>query len=110
LGVADEDIVCRLFHFILIVAASTWYFSLRTGSITSWATFQQDFLNKYGDDKTHAALVLKLSYLNMETKEKFKDFNIWFNTLFNKILANARPIKEVLMEYYITALPVPTGM
>ena len=40
LGVADEDIVCRLFPFTLIVVASTWYFSLRIGLITLWATFQ----------------------------------------------------------------------
>ena len=35
LGVANEDIVCRLFPFTLIRASSTWYFSLRIGSITS---------------------------------------------------------------------------
>lgn len=58
LGVADEDIVYRLFPFTPTGATSTWYFSLRTGLITSWATFQQAFLDKYGDDKTFAALVL----------------------------------------------------
>jgi len=46
----------------------------------------------------------------METKEKVKYFNIQFNTLFNRILATTRPIEEVLMEFYITALPVPTVM
>jgi len=110
LGLADEDIVCRLFPFTLIGAASTWYFSLRTGSITSWATFQQLFLDRYGDEKTPVALVLELSCLKMETKEKVKDFNIQFNTLFKRILANARPTEEVLMEFYITALPIPTAM
>lgn len=39
LGVADEDVVCRSFPFTLIGAASTWYFSLRIGSITSWGAF-----------------------------------------------------------------------
>jgi len=110
LGVADEDIVCRLFPFTLIGATSTWYFSLRIGSITSWAAFQQAFLDKYGDEKTLAALVLELSYLKMETKEKVKDFHILFNTFFNRILANARPTEEVLMEFYIISLPVPTVM
>jgi len=46
----------------------------------------------------------------MEAKEKVKDFNIRFNTLFNIVLANTRPTDEVLMEFYITALPVPTMM
>ena len=46
----------------------------------------------------------------METKEKVKDFKIRFNTLFNRILANVRPTDEVLMEFYITALLIPTAM
>ena len=78
LGVADEDVVCRLLPFTLIGVASSWYFSLRIGSITSWGAFQQAFLDKFGDDKTPAALVLELSRLKMESKEKVKDFNIRF--------------------------------
>jgi len=46
----------------------------------------------------------------MEAKEKVKDFNIRFNTLSKKIPANARPTDEVLMEFYITTLPIPTAM
>lgn len=46
----------------------------------------------------------------METKEKVKNFNIWFNTLLNRIPANARPTDVELMEFYIIALPVPTAM
>jgi len=94
----------------LIGVASTWYFSLGIESVTSWAAFQQAFLNSYGDDKTPVALVLELSHLKMETKEKFKDFSFWFKTLFNRIQASAIPIEEVLMEFYITALPIPTAM
>jgi len=109
-GVIDEDVVCHLFSFIFTGVASTWYFSLRIGSITSWDDFQQDFLDKFGDDKTTAALVLELSRLKMETNEKVKDFNIRFNTLFNRIPATARPTEEVLMEFYIFALPIPTTM
>jgi len=78
--------------------------------ITSWDSFQQVFLNKFGDDKTPAALVLELSHLKMETKEKVKDFNIRFNTLFNRIPVTARPTEEVLMEFYISSLPVPIMM
>lgn len=46
----------------------------------------------------------------MEAKEKVKDFNIWFNNLFNRISANATTTDEVLMEFYITALPIPIAM
>jgi len=106
-GVVDEDVVCRLFPFTLIGATSTWYFNLRIGSITSWGAFQQAFLDKFGNDKTPVALVLELSHFKMDTKEKVKDFNIWFNTFFNRISANARTTDEVLMEFYIAALPIP---
>ena len=37
--------------------ASTWYFSLTAGSITSWNEFDLAFTNKFGDDKTPAILV-----------------------------------------------------
>lgn len=40
LGVTNEDVVCCIFSFTLTGAASTWYFSLRIGSITSWDAFQ----------------------------------------------------------------------
>lgn len=110
LGVADEDVVCHLFPLTLIGVASTCYFSLRIGSITSWVTFQEAFLYKFGDHETPVALVLELYHLKMEAKEKLKDFNIRLNTLFNRIPANARPTEEVLMELYITSLPIPTVM
>lgn len=110
LGVVDEDVVCHLFSFTLTRAAFTWYFSLRIGSITSWDAFQQAFLDKFGDEKTPKALLLELSGLKMEIKEKVKNFNIRFNTLFNRIPATTRPTEEVLMEFYISALPIPTTM
>ena len=75
-GVADEDVVCCLFSFTLTGATSTWYFSLRIGSITTWDASQQGFLDKFGDDKTPVALVLELSHMEMESKEKVKDFDI----------------------------------
>jgi len=70
LVVANEDVVCLLFPFTLIRAASTWYFSLIIGSITSRVAFQEGFLTKFTDDKTLATLVLELSHLKMEAKEK----------------------------------------
>lgn len=108
--VADEDVVCRLFPFTLIVVASTWYFSLRIGSITSCVAFQEAFLDKFCDDKTPAVLVLELSYLKMETKEKVKDFNIWFNNFVQQNPGYARPTEEVFIEFYIIVLPIPTMM
>jgi len=74
LGVVDEDVVCCLFPFTLIGMASTWYFSLRIGSITSWGAFQQAFLNKFGDDKTTVALVLELSHLKNGSQRKGQGF------------------------------------
>ena len=52
LDVEHEDVVCRLFPYTFEGKASTWYFSLTTGSITNWNEFKLDFMNKFGDDKT----------------------------------------------------------
>lgn len=46
----------------------------------------------------------------MHKKERVKDFNIWFNTLFNRFPATTRPTDEVLKEFYISTLPIPTAM
>ena len=45
-------------------------------------------MNNFGDDKTPAVLVLELSRIRMEAKEKVKYFNQRFLTLRNRIHAN----------------------
>ena len=110
LDVEHEDVVCRLFPYTFEGKASTWYFSLTAGSITSWNKFDLTFMNKFGDDKTPAALVLELSRIHMETKEKVKDFNQRFLTLRNKIPATSRPAEDVTIEFYTSALPVSMAM
>ena len=39
LHIEHEDVVCRLFPYTFEGKASTWYFSLTVGSITSWNEF-----------------------------------------------------------------------
>lgn len=51
--VIEEDVV-RLFPYTLQEAAESWYFSLPAGSITSWNAFQEQFLTKFGDDRSTA--------------------------------------------------------
>ena len=70
-----KDVVCRLFPYTLEGKASTWYFSLLEGSITSRNQFQTTFLDKFGEDKTPAVLDLELLRIRMDGKEKIKDFN-----------------------------------
>jgi len=61
LNVRHEDVVCRHFPYTYAGKASMWYFSLSQGSIRSWIDFQTNFLNKFGEDKNPAILVLELS-------------------------------------------------
>jgi hypothetical protein len=42
-----EDVVCRLFPYTFENLASTWYFNMLIGSITSWMKFQKYFLDKF---------------------------------------------------------------
>ena len=79
-------------------------------SITSWNEFDLAFMNKFRDDKTPAALVLELSRIRIETKEKVKYFNQRFLTLRNRIPAASRPAEDVTIEFYTSALPVSMAM
>ena len=63
-----EDVVCRLFPHMLKVKATSWYFALPANSITNWNIFERLFRNKYGIQKTHAALMKGLISLKKEKK------------------------------------------
>ena len=58
MSVHAKDVVCRIFPYTFEGKASTWYFSLLEGSITSWNQFQTTFLDKSGEDKSPVVLVL----------------------------------------------------
>ena len=49
-----------------------WYFTLNPNSIHNWDGFEKVFLEKFGEDKNHAKLVLKLSKIMVDPKEKVK--------------------------------------
>jgi len=104
-GVTNEDVVVRLFPYTMQGTAGSWYFSLPSGSITSWDIFQSQFLNKFGDDRSTAMLINDLSNLKAEAREPIKDFNLRFNKILNKIPAASQPSEEVRCEWYIMALP-----
>jgi len=84
-GVTNEDAVVRIFPYTLQGTAGSWYFSLPSGSITCWDIFQEQFLTKFGDDRSTETLLNDLSNLRAETREPIKDFNLRFKFFFNKI-------------------------
>ena len=102
--------VCRLFPLTFEGKVAVWYFSLTLGSITSWSDFSQAFLNKSGEDKTPIVLALELARIKMESKERIKDFNQCFLTLFNKIPVASQSPQDIVIENYATALPKSLGM
>jgi len=104
-GVTEEDVVVRLFPYTLQGSAGPWYFSLPSGSITSWNIFQEQFLTKYADDRSVATLINDLSNLRTESREPIKEFNSCFNKLLNKIPTASKPNEKVGSEWYIAALP-----
>lgn len=94
-GVTEEDVVVRVFPYTLQGAAGSWYFSLPPGSINSWDAFQEQFLTKFGDNRSTMTLINDLSNLKSKLKEPVKDFNSRFNKLLNKIPAISNPSEEV---------------
>jgi hypothetical protein len=93
-----KDVVCRLFPYTFENSASTWYFNLPVGSITSWTKFQKDFLDKFAEETTTGALMEELFAATMGPKEKVKYFNQIFTTILNKFQPEARPTQELQIE------------
>jgi hypothetical protein len=103
-NVEHEDVVCRLFPYTFEGNASTWYFAQQPHTITSWEKFESIFLEKFGDGKPPEVLVMDLSNLKMNTKEKVKDFNQRFLTLKNRIPTDSMPAESLVIAYYTKAL------
>jgi hypothetical protein len=110
MNVQHEDVVCRIFPYTFENSASTWYFNLPVGSITSWTKFQKDFLDKFAEETTTGALMAELFTATMSSKEKVKDFNQWFTTILNKFQPEAKPTQELQIEVYANALPASISM
>jgi hypothetical protein len=75
MNVQYEDVVCILFPYMFENKASIWFFSLAQASITSWNAFEIAFIENFGEEKTPTTLVLDISRIKMEAKEKIKYFN-----------------------------------
>ena len=67
--------------------------------------FEEQFLTKYGDDRSLATLINDLSNLKSQQNQPIKDFNSRFNKLLNKIPQVSKPSEQVRSEWYINALP-----
>ena len=104
LVVEHEDVVCKLFPHTLKGKAASWYFGLQANSITYWNTFEILFKNKFGIQRTTAALMKELLALRKEKKEKVQDFSQRFVAHLKKFSAAINPTEETLIEYYTSAL------
>jgi hypothetical protein len=103
-NVEHEDVVCRLFPYTFEGNASTWYFAQQPRTIASWEKFESIFLEKFEDGKPPEVLVMDLSNLKMNAKEKVKDFNQIFLTLKNRIPTDSMPAESLVISYYTKAL------
>ena len=108
LDVQHEDVVCRLFPYTFVSQASTWFFSLAIGSIASWKQFETTFLNQFGDDRTSGVLVLELSRMRFDKKDKVKDFNQIFINLLSCV--PEKPVESIQVQFYTTSLPPSIAM
>jgi len=67
-------------------------------------------LTIFGDEIAPTALVLELSGMKMDAKERIKDFNKKFTNIFNKKPGNSRLSIDVQVECYTSALPTSIAM
>lgn len=62
------------------------------------------------EDKTPVVLVLELSHIRMDSKERVKDFNQHFLSLINRIHVDSRPTEGVVTKFYTSPLPQTMAM
>ena len=79
--VTNEDAVVRLFPYTMKGTAGSWYFSLPSGSITSWDIFQSQFLTKFGDDRSTKTIINDLSILKLKLESLLR-ISIYGSTKF----------------------------
>jgi hypothetical protein len=103
-SIENKDVVCRLFPYTFEGNASTWYFAQHPETIVSWDNFETCFLEKFEDEKSPEVLVMELSSLKLNHKEKLTDFNQIFLTLKNKIPTNSMPAEILIVAYYAKSL------
>lgn len=108
LKVHYDDVACRLFPCTLDGREVVWYHSLPPNSIQNWKGFKQLFHEKFVDDKTAAMLLKEMENMNMEQKEKVKDFNQRFNCILNRFPIVMKPHDSITIDYYTSALPAST--
>ena len=106
LDVQHEDVVYRLFPYTFVGQASTWFFIL--GSIASWQQFETTFISQFGDDKTLGMMVLELSRMICDKKDRIKEFNQIFINHLNRI--PEKPAESIQVEFYTNALPPSIAM
>jgi len=110
MNIQHEYVVWIIFPYTFKNLASTWYFNLSVGSITSWTKFQKDFLDKFAEETTTGALMAELFIDTMSSKERFKDFNKIFTTILNKFQPAMKPTQELKIEVYANPLPASISM
>jgi hypothetical protein len=110
MNIQHEYVVCRLFPYMFNNSASTWYFNLPVGSITSWTKFQKYFLDKFVEENTTGALMVEMFVATMTPKERFKDFNQRFTTILNRFQPVAKPTQEFQIEVYANMLLASISM
>lgn len=92
-----EYIFCRLFLYTFEGKATTSYFS----QPIKVSRLETAFLENFGDNKTLEVLVMKLSNMNMESKERINDFNVRFLALKNKIPNDLILAKHLVIVYCV---------
>lgn len=81
MNVKHLDMFYKFFPYTIENKDSTWYSNLPSSSIWSSNYFENMFISNFVDEKTPTTLFKELIAINMEKKEKVKDFNQYFTTL-----------------------------
>ena len=105
MNVQHDVVVFRLLCFTFQGKASSWFFSLASRSITSWQQFETAFMTQFGDAQTSEIFLLDISRININNREKVKEFNQRCIDILNRI--PNKPIEAAQIEFYTVAYRHP---
>jgi hypothetical protein len=101
--IENEDAWMRIFVHSLDGEARKWFRAMTPGSIDGIEDLDDIFLRRWGDKNDFMYYITEFGSLKIKEGESISDFSKRFNKIYNKILAEIKPIEASSKITYASA-------
>jgi hypothetical protein len=103
LDIQYEDVFMRLFTHSLVGEVKIWFRNLPAESINSWTDFNDVFLHKWAERKSHDQYLSEFYATKRRNDETIMKFNRRFENVYNNFPVEICPSEVVAKVYYALA-------